>query len=73
MARVAIKGGPTKPSNVPEAPKWVLGSRPAVLRNEPLSRPRIKPQGATIRDYGKQQSTPFGTLGRGNTSDTDMT
>lgn len=67
-----IKGGPSKPKGIPKAPEWVLGSRPAVLRSEPLGRPTIKPQGANIRNYGKQ-AAPFSTLGQGNTSDTDMT
>lgn len=66
----SIKGGKT---SVPSANSgmhndFVLGSRPAVLRAPSLTRPSIKPNAGSTRNYGKPDpTTPFGGLGQGNT------
>ena len=57
MAALRSKGVATSVKSPGKAPSWVLGSRPEVLRQQPIQ--RIKPlKGQT--DYGKIQANPAG-------------
>ena len=65
--------------NISEHPKWALGTRPAALRAEPISRPgalkgqsvggSITPGPKDNRSYGKGP----GYYGQGNTAQTGET
>jgi len=52
-------GRPMKVPQPSSTPNFVLGSRPSVLRSPAISAPRIKPEAASTRDYGKPQPAPF--------------
>lgn len=60
MASNVINASKSGPKSVPQpgTAKFVLGSRPAVLRAPDL--PRIKAGPTNTRDYGKQPGPPLG-------------